>query len=180
MTHRMAFPLLALLAATGCSGRDATSPMSPVNATALSPSTAAANRASNGERQDDDRKASPREGALHAVKDCSAYTGQAGSSCILTSSNLKQIPAGSRVVYEKALGATSLDTDIILYPPGNGNNAAFGHVVLDLVTRTGVATLSGGTGKFRGFRARVDISYLEGRTWAWDGRYSFTDLNDDD
>ncbi len=45
--------------------------------------------------------------------------------------------------------------------------------MLDLSTGTGVVTISGGTGVFRGFRARVDVSPLGGPNFAWDGTYSF-------
>jgi hypothetical protein len=108
------------------------------------------------------------------TKECSEYTGLAGSFCTITSSNLKQIAVGSRVVYAKAAGATSANTDIILHAPGRGTTA-FGHVVLDFVTATGTVTFWGWTGKLSGFQARADISYLGGPNWAWDGTYSFSD-----
>jgi len=113
------------------------------------------------------------------TKECSAYTGLAGSFCTITSSNLEQLTAGSRVVYGNAASATSLDTDIILYAQGRGNTA-FGHVVLDFVTATGTVTFSGGTGKFTGFHATVAVSYLGGPNWAWDGTYSFSNKGDTD
>jgi len=119
-----------------------------------------------------------RSGALHVTKECSAYTGLAGSFCTITSSNLKQIAVGSRVVYAKAAGASSLDTDVILHAPGRGNNTAFGHVVLDFVTGSGMVTISGGTGKFTGFHASVVVSYLGGPNWAWDGTYSLSEAGD--
>ena len=39
---------------------------------------------------------------------------------------------------------------------------------------SGVVTFAGGTGKFRGFHGRVDVTFNE-RTnlWEWDGTYSF-------
>ena len=52
---------------------------------------------------------SPRSGALHVTKECSAYTGLAGFFCTITSSNLKSIEDGSRVVYDQAAGACSLE-----------------------------------------------------------------------
>jgi len=112
------------------------------------------------------------------TKECSEYTGLAGSFCTITSSNVKQIAVGSRVVYARAAGATSSNTDIILYPPAGRGSTAFGHVVLDFVTGTGTVTFWGGTGNLRGFHARADISYLGGPNWAWDGTYSF-DYDDD-
>ena len=116
-----------------------------------------------------------RSGALHVTKECSQYTGLAGGFCTITSSNLKQIEVGSRVVYASAAGATSLDSDLYLDPPGPGNNIAFGHVVLDFATSRGVVTFSGGTGKFTWLEASVVVSHLGGRNWAWDGTYSFSD-----
>jgi hypothetical protein len=115
-----------------------------------------------------------RSGALYVTKECSEYTLLAGSFCTITSSNLKQIEVGTRVVYAEAAGLTSLDTDVILDPPGPGNNIAFGHVKLDLSTGYGEATFSGGTGKFRNFHARVDVLPLGWPNWAWDGTYSFS------
>jgi hypothetical protein len=82
-------------------------------------------------------------------------------------------------VYANARGATSLDTDITLYPAGLGNSVAYGHVVLNFVTRTGVATIDGGTGPFKHFRARVDIAYLYGRSWSWEGTYTFDEGDDE-
>src|SRR5688500_15097427 len=64
--------------------------------------------------------ASSRSGALHVTKECSEYFGRAGEFCTITSSSLKQIPVGSRVVYASPAGATSLDSDVILDPPGPG------------------------------------------------------------
>jgi hypothetical protein len=107
------------------------------------------------------------------TKECSEYTGLAGSFCTITSSSLKQIEVGSKVVYASAAGATSLDSDVILDPPGPGNNTAFGHCRLEFATGVGLCTFSGGTGKFTHFNARVVVSYLGGPNWAWDGTYSF-------
>jgi hypothetical protein len=164
MTYRIAFPVLALLVAGGCSGREATGPMTQ----GASPSAGAAVSSVRSSVA-----TSPRSGALHATKECSEYFGLAGQFCTITSSNLKQMPVGSRVVYASAAGATSLDSDIVLDPPGPGNNTAVGHVVLDFLTGLGTVTISGGTGKFTKFHASVDVSYLGGVNWAWDGTYSF-------
>lgn len=116
---------------------------------------------------------SQRSGTLHVTKECSAYTGLAGSFCTITSSNLKWIKVGSRVIYESAAGPTSLDSDVILDPPGRGNSIALGHCALDFSTREGLCTFSGGTGKFRRFQASAAVSHLGGPSWAWDGMYSF-------
>ena len=172
MTYRIAFPVLALLVAGGCSGREATGPMTQDTG----PS---AREAASGALPS--VATSPRSGALVMTKECSEYTGAAGSFCTITASNLKQVPVGSKVVYTDARGATLLDTDLIVDPPGPGNNIAFGHVVLDLLTGTGTATFSGGTGEFRKFHAIVAVSPpLVGINWRWDGTYSFDNDDDDD
>jgi len=116
---------------------------------------------------------SSRSGTLHVEKECSQYTGQAGSFCTITSSTLEAIKPGTRVIYASAAVPPVLDSDLLLDPPGDGNNIAFGHVVLDIPTGQGQVTISGGTGKFTRFQASVVVSHLVGRTFAWDGTYSF-------
>jgi hypothetical protein len=121
-------------------------------------------------------RSTSRSGELHVTKDCDGYSGLAGQHCTITSSNLPAIKPGSRVIYASAAGDPipgQLNSDLIIDGPGNSNNIAYGHVVLDLTTGTGVVTLSGGTGKFRGFQARIDVSLLDLPNFAWDGTYSF-------
>jgi hypothetical protein len=115
-----------------------------------------------------------RSGTFHVEKNCNDYHGMEGELCTITSSTLKEIEPGSSVTYATAAGATSLESDLVLDLPGPGNNTATGHVVLDFVTLTGVVTFSGGTGKFKWFQARVDVTHLRGNDWAWDGTYSFS------
>ena len=60
----------------------------------------------------------PRSGTLHVTKECSEYTGEAGSFRTIASSNFDAIPVGSKVVYAEAAAATDgLDTDIVSIPP---------------------------------------------------------------
>jgi hypothetical protein len=113
----------------------------------------------------------PRAGILNVTKECSQYTGQPGSFCTITSSNLHAIPAGSKVVYASAPSAGVLDSDLAVQ--SRGANVAYGHVVLDLATGTGTVTLSGGTGQFKKFTASVAVSYLGGADFRWSGPYSY-------
>jgi hypothetical protein len=166
MTSRIGFPLLALLLAAGCSGSDATDPRSA----GRSGSTRAVGQGLDVEVS----KSFPRSGSLHVTKECSTYTGLAGSFCTITSSNVKEIEVGSKVIYTVGAGATLLDTDITLDLPGSGNNKAFGHCRLNLLTGVGRCSFSGGTGKFTHLSADAAVSYLGGPNWAWEGTYNFS------
>jgi hypothetical protein len=119
---------------------------------------------------------SPRSGTLHVTKECSAYNpAAAGSFCTITSSNINAITAGMRVVYASAadLNAGTLDSDLVL--DGPGHNAAFGHVVLDLHTLTGLVTLSGGTGRYTNFHAGpIAVTCPAFPECSWDGPYRFS------
>ena len=154
------------LAAVGCAG-GSENPVSPSVSPAVSSSLFSASF--------------PRTGALHVTKKCppETYVGQAGGFCTITSSNLDAIEVGSRVVYAQAAdflsSPPSLDSDVVLEPPGPGNNKAFGHCHLNLATGLGRCTFSGGTGKFTHFDASVDVSPpSDGVNWHWDGTYSFS------
>ena len=115
--------------------------------------------------------ASEHRGELHVTKECSAYTGQAGSYCTFTSSNLEAIAVGSRLVYASAAGATGLDTDVTIV--GRHGTSASGHCLLDFATGVGACSFWHGTGRLAGFHASVAVSYLGGPNWAWDGTYRF-------
>jgi hypothetical protein len=110
--------------------------------------------------------------ALHVTKECSDYHGQPGEHCTITSSNLRAISVGSKVFYFEAADANGLDSDLVLYAsPGN---VALGHVTLSFTTFTGVIAFRGGTGDFRGFRARADVTFDPATNlWHWDGTYRF-------
>jgi hypothetical protein len=116
-----------------------------------------------------------RSGTLHVTKECTAYDPTtAGSFCTITSSNINAIRAGMKVVYASAadLSTGRLDSDLVI--DGPGHNAAFGHVVLDLATLTGVVTLSGGTGTFTHLRAGpLTVACPAFPDCSWDGPYGF-------
>ena len=114
----------------------------------------------------------PRSGTLHVTKECSEYTGQAGSFCTIASSNLDAIPIGSKVVYAEAATATGgLDTNIVVNTP-NGDTA-HGHVVLDGATQTGTVTLAGDTGELAKLAADLVVAPLAEPNYGWEGRYSY-------
>ncbi len=116
--------------------------------------------------------ASPRGGDLHVTKECSEYTGEAGSFCTFTSSNIKAIEPGDRIVYAQAAGPGSLDTDVVIVA-GPGNIAA-GHCTLVFESLPGRCTFSGGTGTFTHFHASVTVSVDATGLWHWEGTYRFS------
>jgi hypothetical protein len=110
-------------------------------------------------------------GELHLAKECSEYTGLAGSFCTITSSNVDAIPVGSKVVYASAAGEKVIESDLTIVT-GEDEHVA-GHVVLDVATDTGTVTLTGGTGAFAALHAETAVSF-DGTEWHWDGTYSLT------
>jgi hypothetical protein len=122
-------------------------------------------------------KSAARSGALHVTKECSEYQGLAGQFCTIESSNIPAIKRGMKVVYSAPLVNLTLDSDLVL-TSGHGPQA-FGHVVLDVMTKKGTVTFSGGTGRFEGFQANVAVTLDSHGIWHWDGTYSFPTDDDD-
>jgi len=115
--------------------------------------------------------ASPRSGSLHATKECSGFTGAAGSYCMITSSSLPAIEVGSKILYlQPGALLTPAGSDVVLDTPGPGNNAAFGNCSLAV----GHCSFWGGTGKFTWFHASIAVSPLGGPDWSWVGTYDFS------
>jgi hypothetical protein len=119
--------------------------------------------------------ASARKGNFLVTKECSTYDFTAGSFCTITSSSLSEILVGSKVFYDQPANIPTglLDSNVVL-DAGDGDRAV-GRCTLDLSTLLGLCTFSDGTGRFSGFQARVEVSYLGTNSdFAWDGTYSFT------
>ena len=114
---------------------------------------------------------SARSGVLHITKECSQDKGRPGDFCTITSSNLPQIPVGSKVFYDQAAGVPPglLDSNVVL-DAGNGNRAV-GRCILDLTTALGLCTFSDGLGDLAGFSARVKVDCRSG--CRWDGPFHF-------
>src|SRR6266550_7606917 len=88
------------------------------------------------------------------------------------------LKVGSRVVYTSAADPTRgvLDSDLVI--DGPGHNTAFGHVVLDLATLSGVVRFSGGTGVFTHFHAGpLVVACPAFPDCSWDGPYSVSPPN---
>ena len=121
-----------------------------------------------------------RSGDLVITKECSQYTGAAGAFCTITSSNLPQIKAGSKVYYDQAAGIPEglVDSNAVL-DAGNGN-WAMGRCTINGNTKTavGLCTFSDGTGTLSGFSARVVVYSTDsaGINYRWQGTYSFSPI----
>lgn len=111
---------------------------------------------------------------LHVTKECSQYTGAPGSFCTITASNAEPIKVNSKVYYDQAAGipAGLLDSNVVL--DAGAGNRAFGRCSVDSSTGAGLCTFSDGTGEFAGFQARIDVTYLGGPNFDWNGTYSFS------
>jgi len=125
---------------------------------------------------------SDHRGNLQIEKNCAAYTGGAGSYCAITSSNVPEIPKGSRVFYDQAYGIPDpvppgmLDSNVVLYV-GTGNWAV-GRCTLD-PDSLGLCTFSDGVGPLTGFHARIEVSPAPGvANYYWKGMYSFRPPSD--
>jgi hypothetical protein len=107
-------------------------------------------------------------------KECSEYTSLTGSFCTIKTSNLKQIKAGSKVVY---LQPKSLASDVILEPPGSGTDKAYGRCSLNKAGN-GTCVFTRGTGVFNGFHANLRVTHLGDPSaspfYYWHGSYSFS------
>jgi hypothetical protein len=161
------------LAAVGCAdGRGVPSRPSACAGVAGLAATAPGNEGTNRPAASPSLSASPRSGDLHVTKECSGYTGGAGSFCTITSSNVKAIEVDSRILYlQPDQLFTPVGSDVVLDLPGPGNNTALGNCSLAV----GVCTFSGGTGKFTSFSANVLVSpptEEDPENWLWDGTYS--------
>jgi len=115
-----------------------------------------------------------RRGKVHVIKDCTAKTGDPGSFCTITSSNLPEIVVGSKVFYfQSPIPSTGLQDSNVVLDAGNGNRAV-GRCTLDLVTFLALCTFSEGTGTFIGFHARINGSPgIDRANYHWDGTYHF-------
>ena len=116
---------------------------------------------------------SGQSGDIQITKECSQYTGAAGSFCTITSSNLAQIPAGTKVYYDQAFGVSAgmLDSNVVLRV--GQANWAVGRCTLDGNTGAGICTFSDGVGPLAGFTGRVVVSHIGGPNYAWAGSYHF-------
>jgi hypothetical protein len=106
-----------------------------------------------------------RKGTMQIVKSCNTYSGQPGSFCWISQSDLAEIPAnttgtaaGSVNYYTQALGIIPnlVDSNVVL-DAGDGNRAV-GRCDFDINAGTGLCVYTDGTGTLAGFSARLEIT----------------------
>jgi hypothetical protein len=116
--------------------------------------------------------ASEQKGDVHIVKECSQYNQMPGGFCSIKTSDIALISPGTKVYYDQGPGipAGLLDSNVVL--DAGAGNRALGRCTLDFATGRGLCTFSDGTGSFAGFQARIEVSYVGGFDWGWDGTYS--------
>lgn len=130
---------------------------------------------SEGSEGSEGNEGNDRTGTLTVDKECppDQYTGKEGSYCTFTSSDLEVAPADSKVTY---LQPEDVASDVILEPPGSGDDQAFGRCVLP-DGLNGLCTFNGGTGEFKDFSARLVVTHDGDVNWHWEGPYSFSPLD---
>jgi hypothetical protein len=113
-----------------------------------------------------------KNGVLHLVKDCTNQHGNPGDYCVITFSNVPQIPVGSKLFYDQAAGipAGFLDSNVLLHV--GSLDWAVGRCTFDFSVNSALCTFSDGVGPLAGFRARTKVTSLGGVNYAVDGPYS--------
>ena len=161
MKYQFAYVVLAFGLSGGCVETDLSHATRPGGTNGLSASVSLS------------RESSARSGNLAVEKNCGSYHGNAGESCTISSSNLPAIPVGSVITYKSAAVNGIVDTDVTLDPPSASNNTASGHCFVNLTNGLGTCSFAGGTGRFRGFHATVDVTPLGWPMFAWNGTYYY-------
>lgn len=110
---------------------------------------------------------------LHIEKECSHYTGAVPSFCTITSSNLAEIPAGTKVFYwGPVIADPNFLSSKVVARAGQGNKAT-GWCAVIQDPYHGVCTFFRGTGTLSGIRASVDVTLDADGVFHWDGTYLF-------
>ena len=117
-----------------------------------------------------------RNGQLHIVKTAAHFSGIPGSSyCQIVSSNLPELPAGTKIYYDQiTAGPTAgvagfLDGNVFVYV--SESHWAVGRCTVPNDNNPGLCTLSDGIGPLAGFTARINVTYKpggDGELYAWE------------
>jgi hypothetical protein len=110
---------------------------------------------------------------IHITKECSGFTGSAGSFCTITGSDLSAIPVGTKVYYR---GPVISDPNFLssrVVAKGRHGSRAYGYCSAIYSPYHGVCTFWRGTGSLKGFHASVDVTLDDSGVFHWDGTYLF-------
>jgi hypothetical protein len=111
---------------------------------------------------------------LHITKECSEFTGDTPSFCTITGSDLAAIPVGTKVMYRgPVLTDPNFMSSRVVLRAGHGNRT-FGYCQTIADPYHGTCTFWRGTGTLDGFHASVDVTYVSGADFDWDGAYVFS------
>jgi hypothetical protein len=111
---------------------------------------------------------------LHVTKECSEFTGETPSFCTITVSDLAAIPVGAKVMYwGPVLQDPNFLSSRVVLRAGHGNRA-FGYCQTIADPYHGTCVFWRGTGTLKGFHASVDVTYVSGADFDWDGTYVFS------
>jgi hypothetical protein len=115
----------------------------------------------------------PKLSPLSFSKECSDYNGETPSFCTITESNLKEIPAGTKVLYYGPVLSSPLFTSSsVVLAVGPGDSAIGYCIVYDTAKpATGHCAFSAGSGTLAGFQAILNVTVDDKQIWHWEGDY---------
>jgi hypothetical protein len=166
-----AAPLLAaLLILSGCgSGADPSlrSPVAPTSTSAASATTPTGPHASPPATMPVDPSATP----IHLVKDCSMFTGEIPSHCLITSSDYAPIPIGAEVRYLGPLLTDPhfLSSNVVIDDDRGSTATGFCSFDPRPTEGRGLCTFWEGTGALAGFTAIFIVTIDTTGVWHLDG-----------
>lgn len=110
---------------------------------------------------------------LKFSKECSNYSGKTPSFCTITESSLKEIPAGTKVLYYGPVVSSPLFTSsAVVLAVGSGDSAIGYCIVYDTASPpAGHCAFSAGSGTLAGFQAILNVSVDDKQIWHWEGGY---------
>ncbi len=164
-------PLLAaVLMLSGCSsgaGPSLTSPVAPTSTSAASATTATTPPASPPATMPVDPNATP----IHLVKDCSMFTGEIPSHCLITSSDYAPIPIGAEVRYlgPQITNPHFLSSNVVIDDDRGSTATGFCSFDPRPTEGRGLCTFWEGTGALAGFTAIFVVTIDTTGVWHLDG-----------
>src|ERR1700741_5013908 len=110
---------------------------------------------------------------LKISKECSNYNGETPSFCTITESSLKEIPAGTKVLYYgPVINSPLFSSSSVVLAVGPGDSAIGHCIVYDTASPpTGHCAFPAGSGTLAGFQAILNVTVDDKQIWHWEGGY---------